>query len=463
MSSFLKFKKYPSPKFLESIKEITLALERSTEVQSGEVYKRVKSELIEFILNSNHKFRFDTLREISLVLKILAESFNDKVTFLDALWNSNKWIHFFDSILLNVDKDSINIICKRIITLYYVRFMFFNGKSTLDGKDEKEKINCFFTLIDDLLRRYKGNDRLILSYRKFSSLIYTKDIEKLNIFRGNFNIDEIKKEFNWKSHFEILKFIRIIRLLGKIDKWKANEGGKHVTEVLDDIVENKSINIGMERNLLEEAVRRLLIKCIEVNEISPFLENFIILEVGDPRNSRYSLTWRRIGQEYQEWLRARLSRGDLREFLENLTSAYGDEVFQYRKDFWLQYIDYIDNVKIMLGKDDLSKLKRDNYEFYKRFLNQTETYGHLSENKRSCIYMKIRNIHIIEGTFNAKVRVYWEEPINLSSSIYNYKDFHTGIAKRLFIHEQIHNSSETYSWQSSMMSVIRDLTGIEPF
>ncbi|MFZ7296067.1 hypothetical protein ACLSZN_07405, partial [Avibacterium avium] len=118
MSSFLKFKKYPSPKFLESIKEITLALERSTEVQSGEVYKRVKEELIGFISDSNHKFRFNTLREISLVLKILSEKFNDHVTFLDALWNSNKWMHFFNSIFLSTDEDSINIISKRIITLY---------------------------------------------------------------------------------------------------------------------------------------------------------------------------------------------------------------------------------------------------------------------------------------------------------------------------------------------------------
>lgn len=392
MSSSSKFKKYPSSNFLESIKRITLELERSTEVKSGEVYNRVKNELTEFISDTNYKFRFDKLREISLVLKILSEKFNDQVTFLDALWNSNKWMHFFNSIFLTLDEDSINIISKRIVTLYYIRFMFFNSKSTLDGEDDKEKMNCFFILIDDLLRRYKGNDRLILSYRKFSSLIYTKDIEKLNVFRDDFNIDEIKKEFNWKSHFEVLKFVKIIRLLGKIDKWKANEGGKHVTEVLDEIVKNKSINVGMERNLLEEAVRRLLIKCIEVNEISPFLENFIILEVGDPRNSRYYLTWRRIGQEYQEWLRTHISRGDLREFLENLTSAYGDDVFQYRKEFWLQYIDYLDNVKIMLGKDDLSKLKRDNYEFYKRFLNQTETYGHLSGNKRSCIYMKIRKI-----------------------------------------------------------------------
>ncbi|MFZ7254818.1 hypothetical protein ACLSZX_08430, partial [Avibacterium avium] len=85
MSSSSKFKKYPSSNFLESIKRITLELERSTEVKSGEVYNRVKNELTEFISDTNYKFRFDKLREISLVLKILSEKFNDQVTFLDAL------------------------------------------------------------------------------------------------------------------------------------------------------------------------------------------------------------------------------------------------------------------------------------------------------------------------------------------------------------------------------------------
>ncbi|MFZ7330623.1 hypothetical protein, partial [Avibacterium avium] len=125
MSSSSKFKKYPSSNFLESIKRITLELERSTEVKSGEVYNRVKNELTEFISDTNYKFRFDKLREISLVLKILSEKFNDQVTFLDALWNSNKWMHFFNSIFLTLDEDSINIISKRIVTLYYIRFMFF--------------------------------------------------------------------------------------------------------------------------------------------------------------------------------------------------------------------------------------------------------------------------------------------------------------------------------------------------
>src|SRR5699024_5082985 len=215
---------------------------------------------------------------------------------------------------------------------------------------------------------------------------------------------------------------------------------------LEEVLRYKDAHINSGRTLLEEVVREMLVKCKSINQIRARWENFIILNVGDPRNSRALSAWRRIGEEYRKWLYSHLSRGDLREFLENLTSAGGDEIFKYRRKFWLQYIDYLVYAKIMLGENDYLKLQRENPEFARRFDEHPETYGRMKDSDKSCIYMQIRNLHIIEGTFSAKVRFYAEIPINLSHRDYKYADFYSAQTRRKarLIDEYVHNASDSY-------------------
>ncbi|MBS9780694.1 MAG: hypothetical protein KGV51_08720 [Moraxellaceae bacterium] len=67
-------------------------------------------------------------------------------------------------------------------------------------------------------------------------------------------------------------------------------------------------------------------KCKKVNKIDDTWLNWVQYHVGDPRASRNEQKWLRIGDEFYQWLRAKLSQVDVRLFLEIMTDGQGDKV-----------------------------------------------------------------------------------------------------------------------------------------
>lgn len=470
MSIHHGFDRYPTKKFLNGLEKSTKQL---VQIANGsgsnleEEYQKMRVAMWQFIRQENTTLSLSTLREKKLALLVLR---NEKYKVgqesrdcLSLLWQSKKWMMFFDLIQLNISIGAESL-CKRLLRLYYQHYLFFwNNKYDSDGqgRSEAEKLTCFFKVLRYCADRAPGKQTSVQAVKQYPQLILD-DNKHLSLLDSDEPMEDLQKRFGWEDGDNIVAFVQLRRLLQEVKTWSANEYNARIQMTLEEVLRYKDAHINSGRTLLEEVVREMLVKCKSINQIRARWENFIILNVGDPRNSRALSAWRRIGEEYRKWLYSHLSRGDLREFLENLTSAGGDEIFKYRRKFWLQYIDYLVYAKIMLGENDYLKLQRENPEFARRFDEHPETYGRMKDSDKSCIYMQIRNLHIIEGTFSAKVRFYAEIPINLSHRDYKYADFYSAQTKRKarLIDEYVHNASDSYHWQHILIKDINRLTGI---
>lgn len=470
MSIHHGFGRYPNKKFLNALEKATKQLAKvanGNESHQEEEYQKMRVAMWQFIWQEHTTLSLSTLREKKLALFVLSNE-NYKVgqesrDCLSLLWQSKKWITFFELIQNNISIGAESL-CKRLLRLYYQHYLFFwNNKHDENAlqKGAAEKLTYFFNTIRYCVGRAPGKRTIVQAVKQNPQLILD-DKKHLSLLDSDEPMEDLQQRFGWEDGDKIVSFVLLCRLLKEVKTWSANEYNARVQTTWEEVLQYKNEHINSGCTLLEEVVREMLVKCKAINQIGAMWENFIILNVGDPRNSRALSAWRRIGEEYRKWLYSHLSRGDLREFLENLTSAGGDEIFKYRRKFWLQYIDYLVYAKIMLSENDYLKLKRENPEFARRFDEYPETYGRMYGRDKSCIYMQIKNLHIIEGTFSAKVRLYAERPIDLSHRYYEYTDFYSAQTKHkaVLISEHVHNGSDSYHWQRTLIREINKSTGI---
>jgi hypothetical protein len=272
-------------------------------------------------------------------------------------------------------------------------------------------------------------------------------------------LDDIRSELILNNNHEIFHRLRLIRLLANIRALQANQYDAHVKQLFIDVKQYPYVWANTSRLILEECVREMLLKCQKSHAIGSHWQQFIFETIGDPRASKNVQAWQRVGVELHLWYRGILSRGDLREFLETMTDGQGDTIYQYRKQFWLQYIDYVVNAKVMLGSKTLSLLRKQAPDIWQRFKNNPETYSQLNKADHSCVFIDFGSFCVIEGTHKSKLRIYSSCPINLTNHHYDYSGFYIGNASRLLLCDFVHNSNEillngdlvpTYSWQNKV-------------
>lgn len=315
----------------------------------------------------------------------------------------------------------------------------------------------FYQLLNHLINNFDGKSIVVLKAKENKEIL-SGNLYKIIQKYGELNV--IGQELVLLESFEIYKRIKILFLLEKVKEWQVNQWDKGVENILEQILEYKNIVVG-QRSLLEEMAFIILQKCKRVNHIIDNWLNFIFKHIGDPRILRHQNIWFRIGEEYYRWLRAKLSQDDVRAFLENMTDGQGDEVYQYRRQFWLQYIEYVKGSKVILSGSGLNYLAKNNPDMYQRFKSSPESYSHLNDSQRSCIFIDFGSFFVIEGTHNAKLRIYKDVPINLGKRNYEYSDFYLGDAGDKLLHDFTHHHSENYSWQNQVRRFIIDYFNIE--
>jgi hypothetical protein len=187
--------------------------------------------------------------------------------------------------------------------------------------------------------------------------------------------------------------------------------------------------------------------------------NFIINIVGDPRivtsATAQNVSWDRIGNEYKDFLVGYLSKEDLVLFLEVLSDPEYDNIYRFRKAFWKPFVKHLRYAKLFINKHEFERLDS---SFQLRFFGHKNTaYSFISDTQRSFIYMDFGTIKVIEGTHNAKVRLYNDTPIPLDKKSYVYQDFYrTNKTRQLIIDEVTHSHSEMGSWQNKVFNILRN-------
>jgi hypothetical protein len=338
---------------------------------------------------------------------------------------------------------------KSMLGFYYRKY------ASLENNSQKIYIT---ESLKRLVRQYEGRNPMVIKAKEDAKILDGRLHDMLETY-GDIDIKVIKQNLYLSEVDEFYERLRLIKLLEEVKKLPLGENNQ---SLFQQLYEARDIRASDERNMGEESVLILLTKCKSNNAIvSTEWINFILKIVGDPRSAQNQYAWNRIGTALKDWLISTLSQGDLIEFLGSITDGQGDEIYQYRKAFWMQFVKHVKYAKIMVSNNGILLLKRTNPDFHKRFTENPTTYSRLDEKERSCIYMDFGPIKIIEGTHNAKIRIYTDCPINLNSRSYAYTDFYSSSqAKNVLVSEKNHFHSDNYSWQNSILNFMNQCLGL---
>lgn len=423
---------FEMPQFTRAVDKAVETFDKiiGNNISTGGKYHQIKL-MMNKALSEKEPYRFETTQEARLGFAVLSLESNMTERVLQA----NRFMDFIETAMKASDR-----LAKPMLGFYYHKY------SSLENSSQKIYITESLKL---LLRNYTGRNPMILKAKQ-EPLISSGSLYALLDKYGNVDIKDIKKDLYLSEEDEFYQRLRLIKLLEEVQKLNMGENNP---SLFQQIYEARDVAATNTRNMGEESVAILLTKCKNENaEITSEWINFILKVVGDPRSPQTQYAWDRIGLDLKNWLISTLSQGDLIEFLGSITDGQGDEIYQYRKAFWMQFVKYVKHAKIMVSTDGLMMLRRSNPAMYERFNLNPTTYSKLDEKERSCIYMDFGSIKVIEGTHNATVRIYRECPIELSHRKYSYKDFTSAYALDGFVH----SNSSKYTWQNKMLNYIND-------
>ena len=337
---------------------------------------------------------------------------------------------------------------KRLVQLY---FQYYQKILTIDFPIEKE--------IRELLSNFTGRNMLMKQYHENIELLVSPD----KLIEQYTDVEVIQREMNFSTNSEYYQTLLILGIVKQVDTLYP---GEHRIDLFKQIAHHKDYNYKDGLKISEYAVRTMIESMMFENTTQDYSEwiNFIMDMLGDPRTvslqTAHNVQWNRVGEKYKDFLIGYLSREDLGLFLETLSSPEHDDIYKYRKAFWKPFAKYVRFTKLFITKHEYMQLS-DNMR--RRFsLSNNSAYSFISDRERSCIYIDLGEIKIIEGTHNVMVRLYSDVPISLNKRQYDYTDFYNPAkASNAMVFYTAHQGSEKGSWQNKVLKAIKQYKNVD--
>jgi len=334
---------------------------------------------------------------------------------------------------------------KRMVQLYFAYYLVL--------KEHPVDIEKIKLEIKKALKKYKGNNYLLKIYKENIKVLF----EPTDIKRKYGSFEKIWIMLNLSPQSDYYRFLLILELIDKLEKL---DPGSYEQELFENIFNYKNFPYDSQLMIGEYAVKVLISKMMaEKNHAYKKWINIIIDLVGDPRTvsivTAQNASWERIGKKYKEFLIGFLSKEDLNLFLEVLSDSEYDSVYKYRKTFWKPFAKHLRFAKLFINNREFSRLE----DTIKQRFNDlgNSAYSFISDTQRSFIYMDFGNVVVIEGTHNAKVRLYIDTPVPLELKFYEYRDFYQSTqAQQVLIKEIVHRGSEIGTWQNKVFSILKE-------
>ena len=314
--------------------------------------------------------------------------------------------------------------------------------------------------IVSMLSNFKGHNLLLNEYKIHINILFhpQKLIEEMDL-------NKLTQKFAISSNSEYYKTILILQFIKKVGALTPGEYDKKLFDSIEahkDYMYDEYIHIG------EFAVRQL-IKTMMIYSDKNYAKwvTYIINLIGDPRTvsiaTIHSIPWNRVGEKYKTFIIQYLSKEDLNLFLDLLgdSDLNVDAIYKYRKKFWKNFEKYVQFTKLFITNHKYNELPED---IKLRFNEKNTAYSFISESSKSCIYIDLGEIKVIEGTHNAKVRLYSDIPIDLSQFHFSYTDFYrTPKAKNALIRsgEITHSYSDSGRWQEKVLNTIKEYKRVD--
>lgn len=193
------------------------------------------------------------------------------------------------------------------------------------------------------------------------------------------------------------------------------------------------------------------------------LQSYVLREWGDPRIAGGDVRWRDVPDKARQIFTRWITTEDVRFFFDVVAKACNDHKFEYRKVFWLAYLEHISFCRLVL-RQNAEYLFRDDLHYQGQKRSIATLNGGSSDQHAFIIQMSDHTF--VEFSTSAACYVYSNSrlPFHLYNPEYTMDTWSRNTLRdqSLAKHRQSHYSSERYSWQEKLASWIKNELRIEP-
>ena len=229
-----------------------------------------------------------------------------------------------------------------------------------------------------------------------------------------------------------------------------------VTDVVNFI--RKHNNDKTSRTVLSKLIEKLGIEATETLRQS--VQSYVLQEWQDPRIAGADVRWRDVSDKARQIFTKWITEEDLRFFFDVVARACGDPKFEYRKTFWLSYLEHISFCRPVLRKNSEYLFRHDSQalQYYRDRRPATLTGGNRDQH---AFIIQMGNYTFVEFSTAAACYAYHNAdiPFEVGNSEYRMDELRL---QSWAEHRVIHNNSERYSWQSKFASWLEYEVGIKP-
>lgn len=194
-------------------------------------------------------------------------------------------------------------------------------------------------------------------------------------------------------------------------------------------------------------------------ELQERIQEFLLRHFKDPRLPANHKTWNGVDEDAKMVMRRWLTRVALEQFCEVVDRVAREEMWTYRRSFWLAYhnLGVIDDAWVLFGPDAQT--------YALRAFGDAREYGSLMrggpgqiQSNHSVLLLKVGDLTIADWSHNGMCRIWYADNVSaprLYGSAYRRDEL---VGNSNF--EQAHHGAASGTWQSKIEAEIRRKTGI---
>lgn len=237
-------------------------------------------------------------------------------------------------------------------------------------------------------------------------------------------------------------------------------------EAVADIVDfiRKHNNDRTSRIVLSKLIEKLGAEATKDKDLRQPVQSYVLQKWQDPRIAGADVRWRDISDKARQIFTKWITEEDLRFFFDIVARACGDPKFEYRKAFWLSYLEHISFCRPVLRKDAeyLFRYNKQALQYYQD--RQPATLKGGTRDQHAFI-IQMGEYTFVEFSTAAACQVYHFynvsslDPFELDASDFSMSTLRNSDRA---IHRIIHTHSNKYSWQNKFALWLENRLSIEP-
>ena len=231
---------------------------------------------------------------------------------------------------------------------------------------------------------------------------------------------------------------------------------EHIADVVDFV--KKHNNDKTSRIVLSKLIEKLGIEASE--SLRHPVQSYALQEWEDPRIAGADNQWREVSDEARKIFTYWITKEDLRFFFHVVAKACGDPKFEYRKAFWLSYLEHISFCRPVLRKNAEHLFHHDPQALqYYQDRCPAELKG--GNRNQHAFIIQMGDYTFVEFSTAGACYVYHNAnlPFELGDSEYHMTELRSRLCAKDRV---IHINSEQYSWQSQLALWVAKQLRINP-